>query len=177
MALCGFCGSYHFLASCTRVSYPDILIEGIKEKEAILENKGNNVHQLFSGNIFDVDSSDPYFAFRYIPEAGNQIGYCRLSGTRRTYECRNFTLVCCEGDVAQRFGTGCLRFILISETNLEEFDVITGGYLRRLCFRYGRLGKNTINTFYALVYFPCARSEEHQFINRGGYSGAHNNKE
>ncbi len=79
MTLCGFCGSYHFLASCTGVPYPDILIEGIKEKKAILENKGNNVHQLFGGNIFDVDSSDPYFAFRYIPEAGNQIGYCRFS--------------------------------------------------------------------------------------------------
>ena len=73
MALCGFCGCYHFLTSCTGVSYPDILIEGIKEKEAILKNKGNNVHQLFSGNIFDVDSSDPYFAFRKVMKPASEM--------------------------------------------------------------------------------------------------------
>ena len=75
-------GSFdHLFTGSRRITDPNILIERIKEEEAVLKNKGNEIHQILGRYLFYIHSANADLPFTDIPKARNQVGYRRFSGT------------------------------------------------------------------------------------------------
>ena len=146
----------------------DILVQGIEEEEGILENERDLIQQLFGRNIPDICTADPDRPFGNIPETGDQVGYGGFAGAGRTDQGGYLTGTGGEVDMFQCFCAGLLPGVFVGEADVFETDVMPLRLLRVGGFRYGLLGKDSVDTADTFVYLPRVRSQECQSIKRGG---------
>ena len=132
----------NFLVRGIRLAHADIVKNAALDEMAVLEHKGNGVHQLIFVDVLYVDAADGNATTLRVEEAGDQCRQRGFAAARGSDKCHRLTrtdrernilqgilcAVVAEGDMIQRYRTvpGLLRYFRLRKRRTFQYAVNTG---------------------------------------------------
>ena len=117
--MCQLCHTPHLLVGGIALADADVVGNGGIEEQHVLKHHGIVAEQYLGVDVGDVVSAKQYLSAVDVPEACGEFGGGALSASRRTDECRHFSLLCCKGNIVQY-----LFFGLVGKAHIAELDVV-----------------------------------------------------
>ena len=114
-ALCSFQRRQHLGFGGLRSAQPDVVQNAALEQAAVLEHKGDGVHQLFLGDVPHIRSAHPDAAALHIKEPANQVCQCGFAAAGGANESHHLTRL-----NFQRNALDNIRFAIIAEMHILQ---------------------------------------------------------
>ena len=105
---------------------PDIFKDGGFEQAAVLEHKGDLIHEHMGIDLPHIHAAHLHRAGGGVPEAGDQAGGGGLAAAGGPHQGHGLPRLRCEGDMGEG---GCLRAV-VSKAHILKFHTAASGFLR-----------------------------------------------
>ncbi|CAN4000066.1 Bifunctional chorismate mutase/prephenate dehydratase, partial [Dysosmobacter welbionis] len=149
----------HLLPGSVGAGSPDIFKDGGFEQAAVLEHKGNLIHEHMGIDLPHIHAAHLHRAGGGVPEAGDQAGGRGLAAAGGPHQGHGLSRLRREGDMGEG---GCLRAV-VGEAHILKFHTAVPGLLRVVRIFQFRGAHNLINTAQGAAGQHDARCGEHDF--------------